>query len=160
MDVEGNLKLLRMEAYRLSELSLASDASAADKADQRANAFSGMALAGAALLTGLFDQSHPQVGMLVAALMLIVAAGLAAYSARPQKFYFPGARFDDFDADFQNGTQVELALVQLAGFNDKHSRHNRNLLERNSRILRLAYIFAIAGVGVSILSQLYTYWKP
>ncbi len=151
---KANRALLQKEAYRLSELSLASDSNAASVADQRANGFSGMSLAGAAILTGLFDEKTPNVGLLGAAALMVVAAAIAAYSARPQKFYFPGARFDDFDPDFASNTSYEDAIEELARYNDKHSRYNRDVLQKNSLYLTASYVVAVLGLLVGIGFQL------
>ena len=154
LEQEDNLKMLRMEAYRLSELALNSDASAANVADQRANSFSGMALTGAALLTGLNDPETTNVGLLLAAFILVAASGVAAFTTRPKNFYYPGARFSDFDPDIEANIPFENSLVELARFNDKHSRYNRDVLEKNAQLLTIAYRIAIGGVIFGILSQL------
>jgi hypothetical protein len=152
-EAETNLNKLKEEAYRLSELSLSSDAAAADRSDARAMGFCGVVIAGAAILTGLVDGNSPNYGLLLAAFVMAVSAGLAGYSARPRDFYFPGARFDDLDADLTNLADISDVIEEIGRFNDKHSRQNRQQLRENAKIMTYSYLLAMAGLLIAIGSQ-------
>jgi hypothetical protein len=154
--IEDNVSQIKTEAYRLSEKSLESDVAASFSADQRAMSFCGIVVAAAAILTGLFDPGSPNFGLLLSALILAISAGFAGFSARPVTFYFPGARFDDFESDFDQNIEYVIVIDQLARFNDKHSRFNRKILESNANIFGKSYILAIFGISIAILSQVLT----
>jgi hypothetical protein len=145
---------LKLEAYRLSERMLEMEVSIATASDQRAIAFCGVVVAGAAILAGLFDANLPNFGLLVSSMILAVSAGFAGYAARPVKLYTPGAWYEDFADDISRQPEDFMkAVVEMAVYNDSHSRVNKAIIERNAKFLNKSYVISIVGLLVAIVSQ-------
>ncbi len=155
-DYNEERRKLKLEAYRLSERMLEMEVSIATASDQRAIAFSGVLVAGSAVLAGLFNPVLPNYGLLVATVFLLLSAIFSGFAARPVRLYTPGAWFDDFKEDIMKDEPNFMAsLEELAQFNDEHSQHNKKTIENNAKLLNLSFYLALAGIVIAILSQLY-----
>lgn len=144
---------VRIEAYRLSEERLRSQLTSALASDQRCVQASSLSVASAAILASLSEQAALPEAFLVGALVLLVAAFLAAYAARPTDFYMPGAKYDDLQEDISKTRGLERVLRDLGRYNDKHSDHNDRVMKRAGWFLRWSFWFSIAGVLTAILPQ-------
>jgi len=151
---DENLRNLVSEAYRLSEQKLQSQFASALAADQRALNFCAILIAAAAILTGFFDPRDPKYGLLLSASLLIVAAAMAGYAARPVKFYSPGAKFSDLTENLLENTNYCDVLSEVGKFNDDHSLENSKVMKSNNNILKWAFSIAILGIAVAVLTSL------
>lgn len=155
-DYSEERRQLKLEAYRLSERMLEMEVSIATASDQRAIAFSGVLVAGSAILAGLFNPALPNYGLLIATAFLLLSAIFSGLAARPVKLYTPGAWFDDFKEDIEkNEPNYMASLEELAQFNDKHSQQNKEIIQKNAKLLNRSFYLAILGISIAILSQLY-----
>lgn len=137
-----------------SEKRIQSQQSAALAADARAMSFSATSLAAAAILGGLSENALSPTAMLIGSGLLVAAATVAGYSARPKPFYFPGAKASDLSDDIVNDVSLTDVLAELGTHNDTNSKINDETLRSNSSFMRLAFFVAILGLIVSIAPQL------
>ena len=142
-------------AYELSASRLNSQQTAALAADARAMSFAATMVAAAAILAGLSKDANNPIAMLIGSLVLILAAAVAGYSARPIKFYMPGARFSDLSEDISSAASLDNVLSELGGHNDANSDENDKKLANNSKLMKLAFVFAIIGVLVATVPQIF-----
>lgn len=151
MDTEPD-ELIK-EAYRLSEVRLASQQTSALASDARAMAFAGLVLAAAAILCGLAKDAYAPMALLIGSGLLVVAAALAGYSARPVDFYMPGANFDDLQEDIEQGVEYLKVIAELGRFNDKHTATNHRMMEANARCMKWAFLTSLFAILVASVPQ-------
>jgi len=147
-----NKSQLILEAYQRSERMLQAQLTMALAADARALTFSGLLLAAASILGGMASGGG-SVSLVAGAgaLPLVIAAGLAGFSARPVDFYIPGGKYEQIQHDIDtNRGQMDL-LSDLAQKNDKSIRHNSKLLRSNGRFMLAAFWVAVVGGPIAAL---------
>ena len=154
MSSSQNQVLLYQLAYQLSQEKLSSQADAAIGADSRAMSFSGLSLTTGALLIGLAKESFIPIAALAGGGVLIAAASIAAYSARPIDFRFPGANFNDLSSDISKNVDLIIVLDELGKFTEKHIQENNKILAENANTLKQSIYFAIFGMIVALVPQL------
>ncbi len=141
-------------ALEFSEKRLNSQMGAALAADARAMSFSAIMVAAAAILAGLAEDSSSPLYMLAGAILLLVSAALAGYSARPVSFYMPGAKYSDVLHGINDNTELEAVVDEIGGFNDENSDHNDKVMKRNSSVMRMSFVISLVGVSLATLPQL------
>ena len=144
---------IRLEAYRLSERRLEDQTNAAQAADQRAMSVAGLTLAAAAILCGLSPSATVPIALLLGGVILVIAAGLAWYSARPVDFYMPGALYGSFDRDIAADRPAMDVIEEMGRHNDTSSVKNGGILTRNSRYMNAAFWVAFIGLLIAIAPQ-------
>lgn len=150
MSINDNRVALLQLAYNLSQEKLSSQANSAIGADARAMSFSGLCLTAGALLIGLSNSGGNSLSNLIGAGALIVAAGIAAFAARPIAFRFPGANFSDLASDIAENAALEDVLKELGSYAEKHINENNRLLSENATSLRQSIYVAMTGMIVAL----------
>jgi hypothetical protein len=105
-----------------------------------------MLVAAAAILAALAESSPTPLILLFGATGLVGAASLAWYSARPVRFYAPGACFEDLAEDILNNREESDVLKELGGFHDKHIATNDKAMQESAKLLRLSFVMAAYSV--------------
>lgn len=146
-----NKEKLILEAYRLSEARLGSQASLAIAADARAMSFAGLCLAAASILTGLGATTTGFESAFLGATLLVFSSILAWYSARPINFYVVGSKFSDFDGDIAGGVNFSESVAENGAFNDKHIKYNTVVLDNNASMFSTAFLVAILAIFITIV---------
>jgi len=134
------------ERLRQTELYLSDMAAAAIAADQRAIQFCALLGVGITLAAQIEAESRlTQVIQIISLLALLLASGIAAYSARPK-----GAVSSGNTADTMKGPLDEL-LPSLANRNDVAAGRIRCSLEKSGNQFWLAMKVAALGVLLIVL---------
>ncbi|MCF2872405.1 hypothetical protein L0664_15125 [Octadecabacter sp. G9-8] len=137
------------EAYRLSELSLHWQFTAAIAADQRAMRLAGMYVAVAALLLAVPNEGDTKGMFFLAAAGLACAACLAVMSALPQLFHAPGGSSSILEEDIEEDKSEDEILIELSKYNDQHIKLNGK--KRKSSNYRMKCSFVMAGFSLFVM---------
>ncbi len=140
-------------AYALSEKRLSSQLTTALAADARAMSFAATMVTTAAVLAGFSAHVAQPTAMLIGALLLLLSAATAGFSARPVPFYMPGAEMADFDDDLAGNASYDAVIRQLGKFNDETSASNDRILRGNAVLMRAAFALALLGVTLAAVPQ-------
>ena len=134
--------------FEQSQVRLGSQATAATGADSRAMSFCGACLGAASLLIGIgsIGRTENAVFLLLGACVEVIAGSIAAYSAKPRDFYFPGMSPSDLRSDIQNRTHSSTLLAELIEYSEKHIAKNTEIIEQNAKIFRFSVIISILGI--------------
>ncbi len=134
--------------FEQSQVRLGSQATAATGADSRAMSFCGACLGAASLLIGLgsIPKTENAVFLLLGACVEVIAGGIAAYSAKPRDFYFPGMSPSDLRSDIENSTHSSKLLAELIEYSERHIAKNTEIIQQNARVFRYSAIISILGV--------------
>jgi hypothetical protein len=159
-DAGVNWKGVKLEMARQikaqGEVFLQAQLQSAIASDQRATTMAGICvtLATAVVAGGIAYWDKAQAGPVLAAsfgaaLMLIIAAGFAGWSARPVDFFFPGNQpskwYEIRDAD------LAYALGGEAENYETHIQVNQAILTANHHAVYVGFWFALASPAVGAL---------
>jgi hypothetical protein len=144
------------ELHRQAEACLDGTVQVALAADMRATTLAGIfgggsvaLLAGAATIvaSGAYDKFHPLlVSALIVAGAWFVAAMLCAWAGRPSNFHLGGYEPRLFE---KSATDVTWMLRYATEDMQARIDSNRSALERNAKVLRIGFYFAVFGVLAS-----------
>ena len=140
-------------AFKMCLERLSSQKDAALAADARATTYAGIIIAAAAVLAGLTQKGEP-IEMLIGATILVIAAAIAGFAARPVEFYMPGSKFSDFNDDIRQGKEWIETIDELSSLLDENSNENDRIMAKNARILQFSFWIALFGMLVATLPQL------
>lgn len=137
------------EALRQTEMKLVAQLSIATSSDQRAYAFCAVVIVLAALVLDSSARVTTQYIQLLIILHFFAAGVLAAYSARPTRFFDSGgtsAAFENYLGDGREG-YVLSALIER---NDELIKRNDRAIKRASRQFLLALLFGGTGLILAL----------
>ena len=149
--MNDNKKELIREAYRRGERRLESQLALALAADARALSFGGLMVAAAAILGAVAVDATVSAPLFTAALVLVIAAAIAMYSARPNGMYVPGGSLSQIRKEIDNDDDYFVALLEMAEQMEEYESENSAILKRNGRIVFTAYLVALLAVLAGFL---------
>lgn len=79
------------------------------------------------------------------AVTFFLAAGLAAWSARPIAFAAPGQDFSDFEADIAEQRSLEAVLKELGPQLDECAKENQLRIAKNALLFKSALVLAASA---------------
>lgn len=147
------------EVISQSEKRMQAQLDLAKAADQRALTFAGLLFAGVAVLIALISAERTdnaiKPGLIGVAFGFVVAAALAAWSARPVPWHAVGNEPASYEEDISAGKTFEQTRPETAMNYQKLIRHNEKVLAGNLRFmwasLMVALLTSLAGVFSIIL---------
>jgi hypothetical protein len=140
-------------AYSLSQKRLGAQVSIATSADLRAMLFAVLFLLVAVCCVILSPGVVPVALAWPGVALLISAAALAAYTARPVDFHAPGANYADLQEDIAGDAALSDVYAELGAFADKHIKNNDIRLARNARLFGVSIVLALVGAALCIAAH-------
>ena len=133
------------EAIRHAETKQTAQLQIALAADTRAMALA-VACAGiSGVLISIAATSSDDASRIVISMMAVtffLAAGFAAWSARPIDFAAPGQDFSDFEDDIDAGRPLDDVFQELGAHLDQCAAENQRRIDMNAQCFRAALILS------------------
>ena len=141
------------EVLRQSEMQLQSQLQLALAADQRAVTFASFIIpTTSALFAFALTTKDPalQWGSVVVVVLLVVAAGISLYTARPVRFQVPGTNASDWWDDIRAVPLAE-SIRQASVHCDCYISENEQILDSNGSLTRWAFASATLAPALGII---------
>ncbi|MEO0371702.1 MAG: hypothetical protein AAF231_09630 [Pseudomonadota bacterium] len=133
------------EALRLTEKKIDCQLAVATAADQRAYAFCAVIFVVLAITVDFVSQDGARIVELILLVFFGLSVALAAYSARPVRFYDPGATSETF-ANFLDEASVGYVIAGLIDRNQRNIIDNEAQIKRAARFFRFSLVLAALGM--------------
>jgi hypothetical protein len=146
------------EAIRHAEARIQSQQNLNQAADQRALATCGLVFVIVALSIDKLHQSSGSLSDILALGHLLLGSALAAFSAKPTRFYSVGGRASGF-LPYLCDTYAGYTLSAIAERYDDYIDHNEKYIMRNARLFSLSLIFIGTGLLMMFLGVGVTVWS-
>ena len=141
------------EALRQTELHIDQQQRLTGSADQRAIAFSTVAIVVVGLLLTKDSVSGVTSSLPYVVVLLFLSIGFAVYSARPQRIFGSGGDLSSLSNHLQ-GTGKGYLIATLIERNDRNIRHNFRVLHSSAKIFRFAMFLACLAAVLLIADWL------
>ena len=146
-DVKYTLDEARREAIRQSERQLEAQQALASAADQRAVAFCAILIVVVALVIQSMEADGATNLETIALTLFIISAVLAAFSAKPTRFYGSGGSVTGFKP-YLNEHYFDRIPDQIGERNDEHLKLNDAAIKRSALFFKLSLATAFLGLLV------------
>ncbi len=145
-----NAEKLILEMQRRAEQRLQAQQDIALASDARALTFCGLCLTAGSLLVGLADGEYA-IAFYAAGLALYLAAGCAAYAARPTRWAAPGQFGSDYEEDLAGDRDYLTVVQEVSAHVDDQIRRNDSVLDSNGRLMGIGTHIAVASPVVGLV---------
>ena len=149
---DNTIKLIR-EGHRRGEQRLEALLSMGLAADARAMSYGSVMIGVAAILGGLASNTENVWPVIVSAVILVAAAGLAIFSAQPVDFYAPGGLYSNLEDDISEDSDFYEVVHILGQQGEKYCLENQRLLARNGKLMNLSLLLSVFAPIAGLLTH-------